>query len=227
MKEKKKFSEILKNLLVLYYEFVKIGAFTIGGGLAMMPMMQKELIDKKKWLTEEELIDYYAVGQSTPGIIAVNVATFVGNKKKNVLGAVLTFVGYKQFGVIGGIVGTLGIVTPSLVIIMILAGAINSISDYPIVQHALNGINVAVAALLTSVVFKFAKKTIKNIWNAMFMLLAFLLVFALKLPSYAVILFALVTGVIITFFQQRKIKKQTLNNVEVNKDADQNDKEVK
>lgn len=211
MKEKKKFSEILKNLLVLYYEFVKIGAFTIGGGLAMMPMMQKELIDKKKWLTEEELIDYYAVGQSTPGIIAVNVSTFVG---------------YKQFGVIGGIVGTLGIVTPSLVIIMILAGAINSISDYPIVQHALNGINVAVAALLTSVVFKFAKKTIKNIWNAMFMLLAFLLVFALKLPSYAVILFALVTGVIITFFQQRKIKKQTLNNVEVNKETDQNDKEV-
>ena len=142
----------------LFFTFARIGLFTFGGGLAMMPMMQKELVDKKQWITEEDLIDYYAVGQSTPGIIAVNVATFVG---------------HRQFGSFGGIFATLGIIFPSLVIIMLLAGGINSISEYPKVQAALKGINVAVAALLTSVIVKFAKKTIKNIWNVLFMLIAF------------------------------------------------------
>ena len=140
--------EKIKNLLNLYFSFAKIGTFTIGGGLAMMPMMQAELIEKRKWITDEELIDYYAVGQSTPGIVAVNVATFVG---------------YKQMGIIGGIFATLGMVTPSLVIIMILAGLINSINDFPIIQKALKGINVAVAALLTSTIINFMKKTIKSL----------------------------------------------------------------
>lgn len=176
-------------LLDLYYTFAKIGTFTIGGGLAMMPMMEKELINKKHWITDEDLLDYYAIGQSTPGIVAVNVSTFVG---------------FRQFGILGGVVATLGMVTPSLVIIMILAGLINSISDYPYVQKALNGINVAVAALLTSVVIKFAKKTIKNIWNALFMICAFVLVFFLKVPPVWIIIAALVAGVIISLV---KIKK--------------------
>ena len=140
--------EKIKNLLNLYFSFAKIGTFTIGGGLAMMPMMQAELIEKRKWITDEELIDYYAVGQSTPGIVAVNVATFVG---------------YKQMGIVGGIFATLGMVTPSLVIIMILASLINSINDFPIIQKALKGINVAVAALLTSTIINFMKKTIKSL----------------------------------------------------------------
>ena len=181
--------EKVKKLFGLYFSFVKIGTFTIGGGLAMMPMMQKELVDKKKWITEEELIDYYAVGQSTPGIIAANVATFVG---------------YKQCGIIGGIVATLGMVTPSLVIIMILANLINSISDYPMVQKALNGINVAVAALLTSVIVRFAQKTIKNVWNALFMGIAFILIFFFHVPSFIVILCAIATGIILTVIKVRK-----------------------
>ncbi len=181
--------EKLKKLFGLYFSFAKIGTFTIGGGLAMMPMMQKELVDKKKWITEEELIDYYAVGQSTPGIIAVNVATFVG---------------YKQCGIIGGIIATLGMVTPSLLIIMILANFINSISDYPMVQKALNGINVAVAALLTSVIVRFAQKTIKNVWNALFMGIAFILIFFFHVPSFIVILCAIATGIILTVIKVRK-----------------------
>lgn len=181
--------EKVKKLFGLYFSFAKIGTFTIGGGLAMMPMMQKELVDKKKWITEEELIDYYAVGQSTPGIIAANVATFVG---------------YKQCGIIGGIVATLGMVTPSLVIIMILANLINSISDYPMVQKALNGINVAVAALLTSVIVRFAQKTIKNVWNALFMGIAFILIFFFHVPSFIVILCAIATGIILTVIKVRK-----------------------
>lgn len=176
-------------LLDLYSTFAKIGTFTIGGGLAMMPMMEKELINKKHWITDEDLLDYYAIGQSTPGIVAVNVSTFVG---------------FRQFGILGGVVATLGMVTPSLVIIMILAGLINSISDYPYVQKALNGINVAVAALLTSVVIKFAKKTIKNIWNALFMICAFVLVFFLKVPPVWIIIAALVAGVVISLVKSKK-----------------------
>lgn len=182
--------EKIKNLLNLYFSFAKIGTFTIGGGLAMMPMMQAELIEKRKWITDEELIDYYAVGQSTPGIVAVNVATFVG---------------YKQMGIIGGIFATLGMVTPSLVIIMILAGLINSINDYPVVKKALKGINVAVAALLTSTIINFIKKTIKKFTNAIFMMLSFLLVFVLKLPSFWIIIFALFIGVVLTYLEKKRV----------------------
>lgn len=180
----------IKNLFNLYFSFAKIGTFTIGGGLAMMPMMQAELIEKRKWITDEELIDYYAVGQSTPGIVAVNVATFVG---------------YKQMGIIGGIFATLGMVTPSLVIIMILASLINSINDFPIIQKALKGINVAVAALLTSTIINFMKKTIKKFTNAIFMMISFLLVFVFKLPSFWIILFALLIGVILTYKEKKKV----------------------
>ena len=179
----------LKQYLELYLTFVKIGAFTFGGGLAMMPIMQRELIEKRGWLTEEELIDYFAIGQSTPGIIAVNVATFVG---------------YKRLGWFGGIIGTIGVVTPSWVIIMLLAGAISSVDKYPLAQKALKGINVAVAALLTSVIVKFSKKTIKSIWNVFFMLLAFTLIYFFKVQSVWIIITSLVTGSLLALYRQKK-----------------------
>ena len=179
----------LKQYLELYLTFVKIGAFTFGGGLAMMPIMQRELIEKRGWLTEEELIDYFAIGQSTPGIIAVNVATFVG---------------YKRLGWFGGIIGTIGVVTPSWIIIMLLAGAISSVDKYPLAQKALKGINVAVAALLTSVIVKFSKKTIKSIWNVFFMLLAFTLIYFFKVQSVWIIIASLVTGSLLALYRQKK-----------------------
>ena len=179
----------IRQLLELYLAFVKIGTFTFGGGLAMMPIMQRELIEKRGWITEEELIDYFAIGQSTPGIIAVNVATFVG---------------YKRLGWLGGIIGTIGVVTPSWVIIMILAGAISSVDKYPLAQKALRGINVAVAALLTSVIVKFSKKTIKSVWNALFMLLAFALIYFLKVQSVWIIIASLIIGSLITLYKQKK-----------------------
>ena len=181
----------LKQFLELYFAFVKIGAFTFGGGLAMMPIMQRELIEKRGWVNEEELIDYFAIGQSTPGIIAVNVATFVG---------------YKKLGWLGGIIGTLGVVTPSWVIIMLLAGAISSVDKYPLAQRALRGINVAVAALLTSVIVKFTKKTINNFWNALFMLLAFALIYFFKVQSVWIILSSLIIGCLLTLYKQKKQK---------------------
>lgn len=200
----------LKEFLNLYLAFVKIGTFTFGGGLAMMPIMQRELIEKRGWVTEEELIDYFAIGQSTPGIIAVNVSTFVG---------------YKRLGWFGGIVGTLGVVTPSWVIIMLLAGAISSVDKYPLAQKALKGINVAVAALLTSVIVKFSKKTIKNIWNALFMLLAFALIYFFKVQSVWIILSALIIGCLLTLYRQKKNTRDISKTTEVSVNAESKEAE--
>lgn len=186
-----------KVLGELFLSFCKIGAFTIGGGLAMMPMLQKELIEKKHWMTEEELIDYYAIGQSTPGIIAVNVATFIG---------------YKKAGILGGIIATLGIIFPSVVIITVLARLISSIDDFPWVQKALKGINVSVAALLTDVTINFAKKTAKNLFSVILIILVFCLVYFLNVPSYLIILGSAAIGLCYFYackaLSQNKIKNQ-------------------
>ena len=183
--------EKLKILFQLYFAFAKVGSVTFGGGLAMMPMLQKELGEKRGWITDDDLIDYYAIGQSTPGIVAVNVATFVG---------------FKQAGVLGGIFATLGIVTPSLVIIMILATLISSIEEYPLVQKALKGVNVAVAALLSKVAYDFSKKILKNIFAIFIALLSFFLVGILKVQSFYIILGAIALGSVIHFYLNRKDK---------------------
>ncbi|MBQ5907665.1 MAG: chromate transporter [Treponema sp.] len=177
--------------LELLISFIKIGFLTIGGGYVMLPMMQSELIEKKHWITEEELLDYYAVGQSTPGIIAVNVATFVG---------------YKKAGITGGIVATLGIISPSLIIITALAGVIQSIDQYPNVQKAMSGINVAVCALITDATLNFIKKGVKNFVTLLVLLASFLLIYYVKVPSYLIVLGAAFLGVI-TYFVKNKMKK--------------------
>ena len=177
--------------LELLISFVKIGFLTIGGGYVMLPMMQSELIEKKHWITEEELLDYYAVGQSTPGIIAVNVATFVG---------------YKKAGVTGGIVATLGIISPSLIIITALAGVIQSIDQYPNVQKAMSGINVAVCALITDATLNFIKKGVKNFVTLLVLLASFLLIYYVKVPSYLIVLGAAFLGTI-TYFVKNKMTK--------------------
>jgi len=192
--EKRSFGKFLKDLLNIYLNCAKVGLFTIGGGMAMLPMMQREFVEDKKWMTEEELIDFFAIGQSTPGIIAVNVSTFVG---------------YKRCGVIGGFCGTLGMVTPSLIIITLLATLINSINDYPVVQKALKGVNVVVAALLTNVTYNFAKKTVKNWWSALILVASFCALFIFKIQSYWVILSAVSIGIIMSLIQTIRAKKVT------------------
>ena len=131
----------------LFVTFAKVGACTFGGGYAMLPILQREVVEKKGWSTEEELTDYYAVGQCTPGIIAVNTATFIGCKYK---------------GVPGGVLATLGVVFPSLIIITAIAAFLSNFADIPIVQHALAGINAAVVALIASSVRKLAKSNLKD-----------------------------------------------------------------
>ena len=117
----------MNEYLDLFLVFAKMGVMTFGGGMAMLPILQREIVENRHWATEEELVDYYAIGQCTPGIIAVNTATFIGQKRK---------------GIAGGILATLGIVFPSLVIISILAGLITNFSDLVWVQNAFAGIQV-------------------------------------------------------------------------------------
>ncbi|MBQ7045167.1 MAG: chromate transporter [Clostridia bacterium] len=135
----------MKIFWQLFITFAKIGAVTFGGGIAMLPMFKRELVENKDWITENELTDYYAVGQCTPGIIAVNTATFVG---------------YKVKGILGAIVATLGMIFPSLVIIVALAALISNFADLAIVQHAFAGIRACVLALVVSSVITLAKKAV-------------------------------------------------------------------
>lgn len=137
--------QIMKTLIQLFLIFARIGGFTFGGGYAMLPMLQREVVENKKWATQEELMDYYAIGQCTPGIIAVNTATFVG---------------YKEKGVLGAIFATAGVVTPSVIIVGIIAMFISNFQDYEIVQHAFAGIRAAVVALIASSVIKLFKKSV-------------------------------------------------------------------
>lgn len=134
---------IVNQYLDLYLTFARIGGLTFGGGYAMLPMLQKEVVEKKHWASEEELMDYYAIGQCTPGVIAVNTATFIG---------------YKNKGVLGGIFATLGVISPSLIIIMVIAAFIRNFSDLMIVKNAFAGIRVCVCILI----FNACKKLFKS-----------------------------------------------------------------
>lgn len=129
----------MKQYVSLFFTFAKIGACTFGGGYAMLPILQRELVDNKGWATEEELADYYAVGQCTPGVIAVNTATFVG---------------YNRMGWLGGTVATLGVVFPCLVIIMAIAAFLSNFMHLDVVVHAFNGVRAGVVALIFSSVLK-------------------------------------------------------------------------
>ena len=175
---------MIKELAEIFLVFFKIGAVMFGGGYAMLPVLEKELVAKRGWTTSEDLLDYYAVAQVTPGIIAVNVSTFVG---------------YRRRGVIGGIVSTMGVVTPSVLIITLIALFISNFESIPWVQSAMRGINVAVAALLTSAVIGFARKTIKCWWGLIFFALAFVCVYFLKVPSVIVIIAAAAGGMLVSW----------------------------
>ena len=128
--------------LDLFLTFARVGACTFGGGYAMLPILQREIVDKKGWATEGELADYFAIGQCTPGIIAVNTATFVGQK---------------HGGIPGGVLATLGLVFPSVVIIMAIAAFLQNFASLPVVVHAFAGVRACVCALILSSVLKLRK----------------------------------------------------------------------
>ena len=183
----------MKTLLQLFFIFARVGGFTFGGGYAMLPMLQKEVVDSKGWATYEELIDYYAIGQCTPGVIAVNVATFVG---------------YKTKGIIGGIVATLGMVTPSLIIVGIIAAVLHGFQDYEVVQWAFSGIRAAVVALIISAIWKIAKKSLVDIFAvAIFLIVAFVSFFT-DLSPIVFVIAAAVCGLLLNISGIRKVKEE-------------------
>ena len=193
---KRSFAQYFKDLTKMFFVFVKVGAVTFGGGLAMLPILERELAEKRKWTTKEDLMDYYAIAQITPGIIAVNVATFLG---------------YNHYGVFGGIITTLGVVTPSIIVISVIAAFLGTIDHIPQVQYALAGMNIAVAAMLTKVVGDFAKATIgswKNVFGILLAVLAFVGVGIFQINSSIFIVFGAVSGLVLYALKTMRAKKK-------------------
>lgn len=169
-------------LLDLFLTFAKVGVMTFGGGYAMLPILQREVVDNKGWATEEELMDYFAIGQCTPGIIAVNTATFIGQKQK---------------GIAGGMFATLGVVFPSLIIISLLAGVIDAFSHIVWVQNAFGGIRVCVCVLIFNAVMKLLKKAVIDKFTfAIFAIVALGSVFTPLSPVVFVIV-AAIAGILL------------------------------
>lgn len=137
----------MKKYWDLFYTFAMIGAATFGGGYAMLPMLEREIVEHHHWAEEEDLINYFAIGQCTPGVIAVNTATFIG---------------YKRAGILGGIAATAGVIAPSIVIITIIAAFLQNFASYPAVGHAFAGIRAVVTVLVMDAVIKMGKKSMKD-----------------------------------------------------------------
>ena len=183
----------MKTLIQLFLIFARIGGFTFGGGYAMLPMLQKELVENKGWTTNEDLIDYYAIGQCTPGIIAVNVATFVG---------------YKLKGVLGGIFATLGMITPSIIIVAIIAAFISGFQDYEVVQWAFSGIRAAVVALILSAMWKIAKKSLVDIFAVAIFLIVAVLSYCTDISPVIFVLAAGLCGLVLNMTGLKKAKEE-------------------
>lgn len=178
------------NILVdLFVTFAKVGVMTFGGGYAMLPILQREVVDNKGWATEEELTDYYAIGQCTPGIIAVNTATFIGQK---------------YGGVAGGIVATLGVVFPSVVIISILAGLISNFADLAWVKNAFAGIQVCVCVLIFNAVVKLLKKSVVDKRTAVIFFLVLAGGIFLKVSPVWFVVGAALAGILLKNLEVRK-----------------------
>jgi len=140
------------DLLSMFLTFAKIGAFTLGGGYAMVPIMEREIVDRKSWLTREEFMDILIVAQSTPGLFAINMASHIGNKAR---------------GVVGGIVGSLGVALPSIVTILVIAMFFRAFKDNVYIEKVFMGIRPAVVALIAAPCFSMArtaKLTLTNLW---------------------------------------------------------------
>ena len=173
----------MKKLLQLFFAFAKVGVMTFGGGYAMIPILEREIVDRQGWASGEELMDYYAVGQCTPGVIAVNTATFIG---------------YKVAGVLGGIVATLGVVFPSLVIITVIAGVLTHFADIPAVKSAFAAVRVCVCVLIFNAVLKLWKGAVKDKAALVLFVLVFGLSIFLDISPVFYVLFCAAAGILLT-----------------------------
>lgn len=177
----------MKEYWELFWCMAKIGVMTFGGGYAMLPMLEREIVDRKHWISKEEMMDYYAIGQCTPGVIAVNTATFVGEKRK---------------GVSGGIIATLGMVFPSLVIIIALSKLIHTFSSIVWVQNALSGIRVCVCVLVFNAVISLYKAAVVDKITFTIYVAVFALSLFFDVSSIALVVISAIAGIL--FYNRRK-----------------------
>jgi len=188
----------MKELLELYWTFVRIGMVTFGGGYAMLPILERELVDKRHWTTMDELRDYFSIGQCTPGIIAMNVSTFIGEKRKGVKGAVAASVGF---------------LTGPVILILIIAMFISNFAHLEVVQHAFAGIRVCVCVLILQAVLRLWKSSVVDpvalvIYIVVFALHAFSGVLPVKIPAAVLVILAGIAGVIISDRRNRAARKE-------------------
>lgn len=170
----------------LYLAFLRIGAVNFGGGYAMLPLLQQDLVDKRDWTTSEELMDYFAIGQCTPGIIALNVSTFIG---------------YKQRGVAGALATTAGFLTVPIFLILVIAMFLQNFAELAVVQHAFAGIRVCVCVLIINSVLRLWKKAIVNrlalgLYLAILLLMLFSAFLPFKIPTVLFVVSAAIFGLI-------------------------------
>lgn len=184
----------MKELLELYWTFVQIGCVTFGGGYAMLPILERELVDKRHWTTMDDLRDYFSIGQCTPGIIALNVSTFIGEKRK---------------GVPGALVATMGFLTGPIVIILIIAAFLTNFAQLEVIQHAFAGIRVCVCVLIVQAVLRLWKKSVVDpftfvLYLIIFVLNAFSGVLPVKIPAAVLVIIAGVVGIAASMMKNRK-----------------------
>ena len=188
----------MKELLELYWTFVRIGLVTFGGGYAMLPILERELVDKRHWTTMDELRDYFSIGQCTPGIIAMNVSTFIGEKRNGVKGAIAASVGF---------------LTGPVILILLIAMFISNFANLEVVQHAFAGIRVCVCVLILQAVLRLWKSSVVDpvalvIYIVVFALHAFSGVLPVKIPAAVLVILAGVAGVIISDRRNRAARKE-------------------
>ncbi len=171
----------MKTYIDLFITFFKMGAVTFGGGYAMLPILEEEVVRRHQWATKEDLMNYYAVAQCTPGIIAINVSTFIG---------------YYQKGILGAIASTMGIVFPSLIIITIIAAFLGNFKELEIIQHALSGLRIGVCAIVFTSILKLAKSGIKDLFGIGLFLLVFCVSLLSDISVIWITLFAMLCGVV-------------------------------
>ncbi len=188
--------ETKKPLLQLFLSFLKIGAFTFGGGYAMMPIMQKEVVDKKHWATDDDIVKLLVISESTPGVLAVNSATFIG---------------YQIGGFWGSLLATLGVVLPSFIVISIISLFIVQFKELEYVGYAFSGIRAGVAMLILNAVFKLSKKAKKGWFAYTIFALAFLVALFTEFSVILLLLFGAIMGIIYGTMNRPNLKEEKTN----------------
>jgi len=180
----------LRLILQIFISFFKISAFTFGGGFAMIPLLKSEVVDKHKWMKEEEMLDSFAMAQLMPGVIFINVACLIG---------------MRTFGIIGATIATIAVLLPSVISVLILIGIIDYI-DKGILDKVFKGIVCAVSGIILTVSVQLFKSHIKNTLTITVFVLALILIEFIKIKIYYILIFGMVFGIIYYYFEKRKDK---------------------